>query len=115
MIRGPLASAESATSSDPRIAIARWIAAAMSALNVIAFPLSIVGWLLLVARSIVRRRFDAGHVIVASLAAAIAARLAMLVILDATTMPSISALYLSPILPVVAILAPCVFFLARRA
>ena len=80
----------------------------------ILFPASVALWLFLLAEAARRRSFDAGHVLAASLFAAVAMRIGLLSFLEATSMPSNNILYLSPAVPELLAFVPCVLFLALR-
>ena len=112
MTRGRLSSAADVNSADPRIAFAKVIARTEVAVASIAIPIAILGWFGLLLRA--RWRRHPGHVVVAALVCAFATRIALLSILDATSIPSDNALYPSPVVPLALAIAPCVLFLALR-
>lgn len=112
MTRGRLSSSVDVNSADPRIAIAKVIARTEVAVASIAIPIGILGWFGLLLRAQWRRH--PGHVVVAALVGAFATRIALLSILDATSIPSDNALYPSPVVPLALAIAPCVLFLAFR-
>jgi hypothetical protein len=78
----------------------------------ILFPASVALWLFLVIASLRRRSLHPGHVLAASLFAAIVMRVGLLSFLEATSMPSNNILYLSPVVPELLAVIPCVLFLA---
>ncbi|MEO5676376.1 MAG: hypothetical protein ABIQ84_02420 [Usitatibacter sp.] len=112
MTRGRLSSAADVDSAEPRIAIAKVIARTEVAVASIAIPIAILGWFVLLLRA--RWRRHPGHVVVAALVCAFATRIALLSILDATSIPSDNALYPSPVVALALAIAPCVLFLALR-
>jgi len=93
-----------------RLKLAEKIARFQGVLTAVAVPGAILIWAVLLVVSIVRRRWHPGHVIVAALLAAIAARVILLGFLEATSIP-FNMLYLSPVVPMALVLAPCVIFL----
>ncbi|HET7728838.1 MAG TPA: hypothetical protein VFK48_02285 [Usitatibacter sp.] len=120
---GPIAPADctpqpgsaKACAPDPaRLAIARALADAQSHAATIAIPASVAAWLALAAVAALRRRWHAGHVVVAALAAAVASRVLLLGFLEATSIPSNNMLYLSPAAPLALLFPLCVAVLAWR-
>ena len=128
---GPLASREEACSGDVtdegiavrdsqpgncalrdriRLNLAEKIARFQGGLTAVAVPGAIFIWAVLLVVSVVRRRWHPGHIVAAALLAAIAARVILLGFLEATSIP-FNMLYLSPVVPMALVLAPCVIFL----
>lgn len=101
-------------STDVRIAIARHIATLETGFSALSLPVSIVGWIVLIVLAVRRKQWHDGHMIVAALAAGVAGRTALLVFLEATSIPSNNALYPSPATPLMLALGPCVLWLAFR-
>ena len=97
---GPLAPPEpGAWDNTPNHRIAKAIARLQRQLTRVALPASIVAWLALVVYSIARRQWHPAHVVCAALVAALSARVVLLGFLEATSIPSNNALYLSPVVP----------------
>lgn len=94
-----------------RLAMARRIANLQRVFSTVAIPAAMMGWLVLLAYSVVRRHWHAGHVLVAALMASVVTRVMLLGFLDATSIPSNNMLYLSPVVPMALVLAPCVLWL----
>lgn len=93
-----------------QLKLAENIAYFQGALTTVAVPGAIFIWAILLFVSIVRRRWHPGHIVAAALLAAIAARVVLLGFLEATSIP-FNMLYLSPVVPMALVLAPCVVFL----
>ena len=110
MTLGHLSGTESLT--GPRRQVAAFLAQMQVACARVAFPVAIVLWVVLVA---LRRRPLSEHVVAASLLAAVAARIALLAFLDATSIPSRTGLYPSPAVPFVPAFIVFVGWMAARA
>ncbi|WP_395023956.1 hypothetical protein [Comamonas odontotermitis] len=83
-----------------RLQLAQWIATAMSKASAVALPMAFALWSLWTVVLIVRRRMpDVTWMLAASLAAALATRIALLGFLEATSIPSNYILYLYPAVP----------------
>jgi hypothetical protein len=78
----------------------------------VAFPAAFALWIALAVWSGMRRRWHAGHALVAALMLAVVARVLLLGFLEATSIPSDNMLYLAPVTPMALAFAPCVLFLA---
>lgn len=94
-----------------RLDLARRIEGVQASLTALALPAALLIWMALLIRSAVNRQWHPGHVVVAALTVAVAARLLLLGFLEATSMPSNNMAYLSPAIPMALALAPCVIFL----
>lgn len=95
-----------------RMTWAQAIARVQVALTTYALPGALVLWPVLLVTSLRRRRWHPGHALVAALAAAVAARVALLGYIEATSIPANDVLYLTPAAPFALALAPCIVFLA---
>ena len=83
-----------------RLQLAQWIATAMSKASAVALPMAFALWFLWTVVLLVRRRMpDVTWMLAASLAAALATRIALLGFLEATSIPSNYILYLYPAVP----------------
>lgn len=83
-----------------RLQLAQWIATAMSKASAVALPLAFALWFLWTVVLLVKRRMpDVTWMLAASLAAALATRIALLGFLEATSIPSNYILYLYPAVP----------------
>lgn len=94
-----------------RFKLAERIARFQGGLAAVAIPGAILVWAVLLVVSVIRRRWHPGHLVTAALLAAIATRVILLGFLEATSIPSLNMLYLSPVVPMALALAPCVAFL----
>ena len=83
-----------------RLQLAQWIATAMSKASAVALPVALVLWFLWSLGLLAKRRMPGmAWVLAASLAAALATRIALLGFLEATSIPSNYILYLYPAVP----------------
>jgi hypothetical protein len=108
---GPLAEATAAERVGTGVAVARAIAAVEIPFFRFAIPLAMLAWFAMVTIAILRKRWHPAHILVAALIVAIAARTVLLAFLEATSIPSNNALYLSPVVPMALVLVPCVMAL----
>ncbi len=95
-----------------RLALTRHIDTLQSKLTRLALPTAALLWLAFLAHGLITQRWHPGHLVVAALSAAVAARVLLLGFLEATSMPSNNMLYLLPVTPMALALTPCVVFLA---
>jgi hypothetical protein len=116
---GPLAEATAGGRAGTRVAVARTLAAIEIDFFRFAIPLAMLAWVGMLTTAILRKRWHPAYILVAALIVAIAARTLLLAFLEATSIPSNNALYLSPVVPMALALVPCVLALllvrGRRA
>ncbi|HUP98552.1 MAG TPA: hypothetical protein VM073_11445 [Usitatibacter sp.] len=108
---GPLSTDLFHGPDDARAGIASALLRAQKQAMKIVLPASLALWALLLVAAAIRRWWHPGHVVVAALVAAMGMRVALLAVLEATSMPSNNMLYLSPAVPMALALGPCVAFL----
>lgn len=103
----------SADPADP-MTIARWVASLEVNISSAGLPVALGLWVLWLLIALIRRRIDGPLVIATALTAAVVSRVLLLGFLDATSMPSNSMLYLSPVVPLALLLLPTVLWGAFR-
>jgi hypothetical protein len=102
------ASGSSAKTGPNRVAFARWLARRDATISTFGLPVALGLWFIWAAWALVRRRIDVPLVVATALAGAVASRVFLLGFLDATSIPSNSLLYLSPVVPMALLLLPTV-------
>ncbi|MFT3812626.1 MAG: hypothetical protein QM740_04520 [Acidovorax sp.] len=114
---GPLAPSEANPAWDAalrnrvRMALARHLTTAERAISSIGLPLALAAWALWSVAVLLRRRVPpAIWVAATALAAAVASRVVLLGLLDATSMPADNMQYLLPVAPLSLALLPVVFW-----
>ncbi len=93
-----------------RINIARFLATAEAGISQYGIPVALFLWGVWVAVAIWKRRASAMLAIASALVAAVASRVVLLGLLEATSIPSNNMLYLSPVVPLAMALIPAVVF-----
>lgn len=118
---GPLAPSEANTARDAalrnraRMALARHLATAERAISSVGLPFALAAWALWSVAVLLRRRLPpAIWVAATALVAAVASRVVLLGLLDATSMPANNMQYLLPVVPLSLALPPVVFWGVAR-
>ena len=108
MTNGPIATETDMDPKGVRREAAKLIAKIQQHVTPVAAALALIAWVVLLVRKPRESWLHPGSVIALALATAVATRVVLLGLLDATSIPSNNLLYVSPAVPMLLAFAPCI-------